>query len=111
MDLHRQLSVVSPLLSSHFFWSDAFTTIQNITQPQFQFQSMNADALSKKITIVGVAANYTTVARQLAALYTLESITDVNLNKVQSQSTGRVEVTMQIFFDSNKLLIRSGSPK
>lgn len=103
LDLNRQLAVVNPLLSAHFFWSDAFIKIQSVTQPQVQFQSLNADAIGKKIAAKMVAANYTVVAKQLAALYTVDSITDVILNKVQSQPTG-LDVTMQINFNTQKFL-------
>ncbi len=106
LDLNRQLAVVSPLLSAHFFWSDAFIKIQSVTQPQVQYQSINADAVSKKITAKMLAANYTVVAKQIAALYTVDSITDVILNKVQSQPTGKLDVTMQINFDTNKFLMK-----
>ncbi len=106
LGLYRQLSVVNPLLAAHLFWSDAFIKIQNVTQPQVQFQSINADVPGKKIVVKALAANYTTIARQIAALYTVDSITDITLNKVQNQPTGKLEVTMQILFDTNKFLIK-----
>lgn len=108
LDFNKQLAVVNPLISAHTFWSEAFIKIQSLTQPQVQFKSISADASSKKISISAVAANYTTVARQIASFYTIDSLTDVALNKVESKSTGQVELTMQLFFDPNKLLIKSG---
>ena len=106
LDLRGQLAVINPLLAAHFFWSDAIIKIQSVTQPQVQFLSFNADVPGTKIIVKILAANYTTVARQIAALYTVDSITDVLLNKVQSQPTGRLEVTVQITFDTNKFLIK-----
>lgn len=106
LDLNRQLMVINPLLSAHFFWSDAFIKIQGVTQPQVQYQSINADVAGKKIIAKMLAANYTVVAKQIAALYTVDSITDVILNKVQSQPTGLLDVTMQINFDTSKFLIK-----
>ncbi len=107
LDLNKQLAVVNPLISSHFLWSEAFAKIQSLVQPQVQFKTVNADALGKKILITGVAANYSTIARQIAAFYTMESVTDIILNKVQSQPTGQVELTMQLFFDLAKLPAKS----
>jgi len=74
-------------------------------EPQIQFKTIGADVLGKKIVITALASNYTTVARQIASFYTLDSITDVVLNKVQSQPGG-VELSMQLFFDPNRLLIK-----
>lgn len=104
LELNRQLAVVNPLISTHFFWSDAFTKIQSVTQPQVQFQSVNADVYAQKIVIKALAANYTAIARQIASFYAVNSITDVILNKVQSQPTGLLDMIMQINFDTNKFL-------
>lgn len=106
LDLNRQLAVVNPLLSAHFFWSDAFIKIQSVTQPQVQFQSINADVSGRKIVIKALAANYTVVARQIAAFYTVDSITDVILSKMQGQPTGLLDINMQINFDTSKFLIK-----
>ncbi|MBI2669729.1 MAG: hypothetical protein HYX20_01080 [Candidatus Yanofskybacteria bacterium] len=106
LGLNKQLTVVNPLISSHFFWSEAFIKIQSLVQPQVQFTSVSADALGKKMIINAVAANYTVIARQIASFYTVDSLTDIILNKVQSQPTGQVELTMQLFFDSNKFLMK-----
>src|SRR3989344_4861799 len=104
IDLRRQLAVVNPLITAHLFWSEAFTQIQSIAQPQVQFQAINADVPGKKVVLKMLAANYTIVARQIAALYTLPSVTDVILNKVQSQPNNKLDVTMQINFDTAKFL-------
>lgn len=106
LDLHQQIAVVNPILSAHIFWSDAMIKIQSITLPQVQFQSINADVPSKKLAAKMLVSNYTTLAKQIAAFYTVESITDVILNKVQSQPTGKLDVTIQILFDTNKLLLK-----
>lgn len=106
LDLSGQLTVANPLLSSHFFWSDAFLKIQNLVQPQVQFKSVNTEALSGKILINALAANYTTIARQIASFYTIDSVTDLLLNKVQSQPTGQLEFSMSLTFDQKKLLMK-----
>ena len=106
LDLNKQLVVINPLMNSHFFWSSAFIKIQSLVQPQVQFKSVNADTPSKKITINGFAAGYTTVARQIASFYTTDSITDLILNKVQSRPSGQLEFTMQLFFDPDKMLTK-----
>lgn len=104
LDLRKQLAVINPLLGSHVFWSQGLIKIQNATQPQVQVQSLNADALSKKMTLVGSARDYTTIARQIASFYTIDSITDIILDRVQSQPTGRLDFSMQILFAPSKLL-------
>lgn len=107
LDLNKQLGVVNPLINSHLLWSDAFIKLQSLVQPQVQFKTINVDTLGKKILITALAANFTTIARQIAAFYTIDSVTDIILNKVQSQPTGQTELTMQLFFDPARLLTKS----
>ena len=104
LDLNKQLAVINPLLNSHVFWSTAFIKIQSLVQPQVRFKSMNADGLSEKILITATTDTYTTIARQIASFYAIDSVADIILNKVQSQSTGDLEFSLQITFDSDKFL-------
>ncbi len=106
LNLKNQLAVVSPLLSSHFLWSDALTKVQSLVEPQVQFKNINADAIGQKIIISAFAANYTTIAKQIASFYSIDSVTDIILNNVQSRSTG-VDFTMQLFFNDSQLLTKA----
>ena len=107
LNLKGQLSVVGPLISSHLFWSQGLSKIQSLVQPQVQFKSVNASSTAAKIVFQATAANYTTVAKQIAAFYADDSITDIVLNKASSLPTGRVDFTMQLMFDLNKFLVKS----
>ena len=106
LDLNKQLSVINPLLTSHSFWSFGLGQIQSVSLPQVQYQSINADFFSKKIVITVIARDLTTIARRIAALYTLPSVTDITLNKISSQSAGTIQFILQINFDTSKFLIK-----
>jgi hypothetical protein len=107
LSLQQQLSVVGPLLNSHAFWSQGLSKIQNLTQPQIQFKSLNADGPANKIVFQAIAANYTTIAKQIAAFYSDDSITDIVLNKAATLSNGNIDFTMQIMFNPEKFLMKS----
>ncbi|MEX1064192.1 MAG: hypothetical protein WD898_03745 [Candidatus Paceibacterota bacterium] len=106
LNVQQQLSVVNPLLKSHLIWSDAFERIQNLTQPQVQYKSLNAEFNSRTIFINAVAANYTTVARQIAAFYSDDSIVDLDLSEARSLPSG-VDFSIEVTFDPTKFLIQS----
>ncbi len=107
LGLKSQLSVIGPLVSSHFFWSQGLSKVQSLVQPQVQFKSINADGPAAKIVFQATAASYTTIAKQIAAFYADDSITDIVLNKATSLPTGQVDFTMQLIFDPAKFLIKS----
>lgn len=106
LGLKAQLAVVNPLINSRLFWSQGFIKIQNLVQPQVQFQTLSVDSLTGKITFRATAANYTTVAKQIAAFYADDSITDIILNKASNLPTGRIDFTMQLSFDPIKFLTK-----
>jgi len=97
--LSKKLAVVGPLLASHIFWSEAFIKIQQLTATQVQFKNLNASLNNKEVTFKAEAANYTTVARQIASFLSDKSILNVSLGKVSSLPTGRVEMGMSLTFD------------
>lgn len=101
---NKQVSMLSDLLNKHYYWTTGLSKIEGLTQGQIQFDNMTAAAADNKIDFKATAANYTTIARQIAAFVSDESIRDVNLNKVNTLTNGRLEFTMQILFDKSKFL-------
>src|SRR3989338_374699 len=101
---NKQISILSNFLSKHYYWTVGLSKVEGLTQGQIQFDSMTAVAADNKIDFKATAPNYTTVARQIAAFISDESIRDVNLNKVSALTNGRLEFTMQILFDKSKFL-------
>lgn len=106
LTLYKKFKVVNPLLSSHYFWSDGLVRIEKLIQPQVQFKTFNTQVSDKTISIKAEAANYTVVARQLAAFLNDPVFSNIALNKVISMATGRVEFTMQFNFDPKEFLIK-----
>ncbi|HXK40757.1 MAG: hypothetical protein A3G03_01765 [Candidatus Taylorbacteria bacterium RIFCSPLOWO2_12_FULL_44_15c] len=101
---NKQLSMLSDLLNKHSYWTTAFSKIEGLTQSQIQFDSLTATMADNRVDFKATAANYTTIARQIAAFLSDESITDINLSKVNTLTNGRLEFTMQIYFNRSKFL-------
>lgn len=101
---NKQASVLSKLLNEHVYWTTGFSKIEGLTQNQIQFQGITAVLADNKISLKAAGANYTTIARQIAAYLSDESIKDVHLSKVSTLTNGRLEFNMQILFDRTKFL-------
>lgn len=110
LTLYKKLKVATPLLDSHYFWSDGLARIEKLIQPQIQFKTFNAQVPDKKIIIKAEAASYTAIAHQLAAFLSDPTLSKLALNKALSLPTGRVEVSIQFEFDPAKVLIRQSTP-
>lgn len=101
---NKQISILSSLLNEHPYWTSGFSKIENLTQNQVQFENMTMSLTENKISFKAIAANYTTIAKQIASFLSDESIKDIALNKVNTLTNGQLEFTMQVLFDKNKFL-------
>ena len=103
--LNKQFALIGNLLQNHLIWSNVFISVQNLTSPQTQLKTIVGDVSESKLEIVGRAANFTTIAKQMAALLSNEAVADISLDKASSFSTGILEYSMRIFIDKNKFLL------
>lgn len=107
--LKKRFSSAQTLVANHIVWSNALTKIQSLTPPQSQMDTFFADTQATKIELKGRAPSYTVVAQQIASFLSDGAITDIDLNKVTSLSTGLLEYEMKIIFDKDKLLLNKES--
>ena len=101
---NKQISMLSNILNSHAYWTTAFSKIEGLLQNQIQLNNMTTSLSDSKIDFGATAANYTTIARQIAAFLSDESVKDVALNRVNTLTNGQLEFNMQIIFDRTKFL-------
>lgn len=101
---NEQISILSDLLNKHAYWTTAFSKIEGLTQSQVQFNNVTATLTGNRLDFKATATNYTTIARQIATFLSEESITDVNLSRVNSLTNGQLEFTMQITFNRSNFL-------
>lgn len=104
LNLKDSLALVEPLIKSHVFWSDAFDRIQNLINPGVQFSSLGVSLGKSEYTFKAVARNYSTVAKQIAAFYKDDAITDVSLGKISTLSTGQIEFSTTLILNVDKLV-------
>ena len=103
--LKKQFSLAGNILTKHLIWSNALTVVQNLTPPQVQIETFLGDAHEARLDIKGRSVNYTTIAKQIAALLSNEAVLDVSLDKVATFSSGVLEYNMRIFFNKDKFLL------
>ncbi len=106
IDFQKQLNVVGPLLAAHVNWSEALGKIQRLMEPKVQVNSLHAEVLKQVVSIEGFADSYSTVAKQVAALYNEPAITDIVLNKISSISTGKIKFDMVLKFNTERFLFK-----
>lgn len=103
MTLDKQLSLVVNLLDNHTYLSIALNKVEKLLQSRIQITRLEFKE-SSLIVLDGVAANYSTVAKQIAAFLTDSSVEDVGLKGVKANNEGRVEFSMEIKVKPKSLL-------
>jgi|SRR3989344_2821494 len=101
--LDRQLSVISGLLDKHTYWSNVIVKMEKLLQDRVQITRIELKE-SSTVDLDGLAANYSTVAKQIAAFLTDSSVEDVGLRGVRANNAGLIEFTMQVKIKPQSLL-------
>ncbi|MBI2057694.1 MAG: hypothetical protein HYT63_01790 [Candidatus Yanofskybacteria bacterium] len=103
--LNKRFALSSGLIDGHIIWSEALVKLQNLMPKQSQMDTFFADTQARKIELKGRASSYTVIAQQIASFLSEEAVLDIDLNKVNSLSSGMLEYDMKIIFDKNKFLL------
>ena len=101
LTLSKQLALMSNLLDNHNIWSNALDKIGKMVAGQIQFESFSGGSLDGKIDFRALAANYTTIAKQIASFNSDNLITNIGLSNVTRLTNGRLEFNMHQEFDNN----------
>lgn len=102
--LNERMTLVSNILGEHIYWTKAFSLIESLLQGQVRFKSFSGFTDDGKIGIQGEAANYTVLAKQLAAFFTDRSVVDISLGKASVSPDGVVEFGLEITFNKSRLI-------
>jgi len=100
--LKNSIAAIGPVLSGHVKWSEALTHIQGLVNPKVKFDTLSVNLSKKEYSFKGYAANYATIAKQIAAFYADSAITDLSVGKITSQPDGSAEFTMVLVLDLEK---------
>lgn len=104
LKLKNDLTIVQPLLENHVYWSAAFERVQKLVQPAVQFNSLTVKLDRNEYAFKAITGSYATIAKQIAAFYTDDAITDVAVGKITSLPNGRLEFDTQLILNTEKIL-------
>lgn len=85
VDLDQRAALTQLLLKNHIYSSNVFQQLSKSTVPKVQWQTLNFSVPDSRLTLRGVSASYSSLAKQMLALqedgfYNLE-ISDIQLDK------------------------------
>ena len=104
LTLKKQLGLISGLLDSHIYWTEALITFEAQLQEKVRITNFSFEKSSDQINISGFAANYSTLAKQIASFLADSSFQDVILQGATSYNDGTIQFGMILKLDPNKLI-------
>ena len=110
LGLNKQLGTTRSLLQAHIYWSQGLGELQNMIEPRVRFTTLNATIDKHTFIFHAFADNYATVARQIAAFYQNENITNVTLSKVGGSGSGLVEFDVELTVKPSLFLLTTPKP-
>lgn len=101
--IQRQLALTSELIDEHLYFSEAILKLSSLTQENIQVEDLSVESTGK-LVFAGFALNYTTIAKQMAAFLADDSVIDMTLGRMESQTDGTIKFGMEVEFDKVKML-------
>ena len=94
----QQLELVSGYINKHLYWTRVLKKIETLLQQNVQLTRMDFQhgVEESTVSVSGKVINYSTLARQIAALLSDDKVKDVDLQGAESKSTGLIEFNMKI---------------
>lgn len=103
----KQSRLMSQLLRSHVYWSQAFDRIEDLMQSSVSLRSLSATLTDGTIQFSADGASYAAVARQLASFNAGEGFDSVELNGVSVSPAGGVEFSGEIIINTGDVVKRT----
>jgi len=105
LTLSKQLSLTKQILKNHVYWSMGLSKIESALQNNVQFKSFSATLNEKSFNVQALSDSYSTIAKQLAAFVSDDSVKDVTLNNVSTLTSGKLNFNIRVEFNPTKFLM------
>jgi len=103
----QRLQDFPPLLNSHTSPSRFFQALEKITYPQIYFNGIKLNPLDRTAVIVGKAASFDSLSKQLAIFRKAEGIFDnIDLSQINLAASGSIEFSFNAKINKEIILYK-----
>lgn len=103
LQLKAAITAAKPVLAGHVVWSTALARVQGLVLPAVQFDNLSAKLDKQEYNFKAFASSFVTVAKQIAAFYSDDAITNLEIGRLTARPDGKVEFTAKLTLDLNKI--------
>lgn len=108
IDLDKKISTLKGLITNHFYWSQFYSKLEELTVPNVYFYDIKISYAEEKINAVlsANAGNYTGIARQMLSFQEEPLIEKVEITGISLIAEGGIKFNFSITF-SKKVLLKA----
>lgn len=98
----QKIEDFSQILSKHILVSKFFTLLEENTHPKISFSKMDLDLLNKKVSLSGLAEDFTVLNQQIQIfekITTKVDLTQLSFLKEETKKEGKIGFSLDLYFD------------
>lgn len=100
-----RLAVTGNLIKEHTYWTQAFYWLGSSLQSGIQITAMSI-GVDSKLSLVGKADSYTTIARQISSFLTDSKVKDIDIGALSPSSDGTIEFSMELELNVKSIILK-----
>jgi len=102
----KKLVLIEGLFKKHFYWSQIFGKIEELTVPQVYFSETKMSFADEKLNIIfaGSSPTYTALAQQMASFKGEPLVEEVEVSNIALSEQKGIKFDLSIIFSQNALL-------
>ena len=103
LNYEKKIQDFSSLAPYHLESSNFFNLLEETTHPKVWFSKINFDTEKGKVSFSGVTQSFESLGQQMLIFKAKSSISEVSLEKVSIDKTGRINFDLSLSFNSSQL--------
>ena len=103
LNYEKKIKDFSSLAPYHLESSNFFNLLEETTHPKVWFSKINFDTEKGKVSFSGVTQSFESLGQQMLIFKAKSSISEVSLEKVSIDKTGRINFDLSLSFNSSQL--------
>jgi len=103
LNYEKKIEDFSSLAPYHLESSNFFNLLEETTHPKVWFSKINFDTEKGKVSFSGVTQSFESLGQQMLIFKAKSSISEVSLEKVSIDKTGRINFDLSLSFNSSQL--------
>jgi uncharacterized protein YoxC len=98
-EINNRISTFSKIIQNHFFVSDLFKLISDLTHPKVYYKNFDLNTEKNSLSLSGETENFFTLGQQILLFKENEMIKGIDISKISKTKEGKVEFGINLILN------------